>query len=388
MITRGENKDFLRTFLPPSARTTRSAHAHATAAHAAATAAHATAAAAAAVAATALTTASMAISLDDDDVDIPKLLLVGSGAYTCLTATLHPLSVIKTRAQAVSSSAHTSRIELIRGMIAASGVRGLWAGVVPVLAGALPARAAYIVALEGVRPRAAAGARSLGLTGVQVDAVAHGCAGLAAAAASMLIYVPVDVVSQRLMMYGDPAVAAARGMDVTARPSFSREVRSIVETSGVRGLFRGLGISLAIGLPAGSIWWGAYGSARATLGRMPELCATPDLALKGAAGTFAAFCTCAAVAPLDTIKTHVQLSTTGTESAWRLATRLLRKDGLLSLYAGFGPRFVHLSIWGSCLITIYEELKRVCKKTPPQSLLVRTLTGSSPGLPGPQLSGR
>ena len=87
----------------------------------------------------------MAISLDDDDVDIPKLLLVGSGAYTCLTATLHPLSVIKTRAQAVSSSAHTSRIELIRGMIAASGVRGLWAGVVPVLAGALPARAAFSV---------------------------------------------------------------------------------------------------------------------------------------------------------------------------------------------------------------------------------------------------
>ena len=162
----------------------------------------------------------MAISLDDDDVDIPKLLLIGSGAYTCLTTTLHPLSVIKTRAQAISSSGHTtSRIELIRGMIAASGLRGLWAGLAPVLAGALPARAAYIVALEGVRPRAAAGARSLGLReGVQVDAVAHGCAGLAAAAASMLIYVPVDVVSQRLMMYGDPAAAASRGMDVTARP--------------------------------------------------------------------------------------------------------------------------------------------------------------------------
>ena len=329
----------------------------------------------------------MGISLDDDEVDIPKLLLIGSGAYTCLTATLHPLSVIKTRAQAVSSSAHVSRVELVRGMIAASGVRGLFAGVVPVLAGALPARAAYIVALEGVRPRAAAAARQFGLVGVQVDAVAHGCAGLAAAAASMLIYVPVDVVSQRLMMYGDPAVAAARGMDVTARPSFSREVRSIVESGGVRGLFRGLGISLAIGLPAGTIWWSAYGSARATLQRL-SLCATPDIAQKGAAGTFAAFCTCAAVAPLDTIKTHVQLSTAGTESAWRLATRLVRRDGLLSLYAGFGPRFIHLSIWGSCLITIYEELKRVCKKTPPQSLLVRTLTGNSPGLPGPQSTGR
>ena len=328
----------------------------------------------------------MAISLDDDDVDIPKLLLIGSGAYTCLTATLHPLSVIKTRAQAVSSAAHTSRMELVRGMIATSGVRGLFAGVVPVLAGALPARAAYIVALEGVRPRAATAARELGLVGVQVEAVAHGCAGLAAAAASMLIYVPVDVVSQRLMMYGDPAIAAARGLDPAERPSFPREVRLIVESSGVRGLFRGLGISLAIGLPAGTIWWSAYGSARAMLQRIAGT--TPDIVQKGGAGTFAAFCTCAAVAPLDTIKTHVQLATAGNESAWRLATRLLQRDGLLSLYAGFGPRFIHLSIWGTALITIYEELKRVCKKTPPQSLLVRTLTGNSPGLPGPQSSGR
>ena len=81
------------------------------------------------------------------------------------------------------------------------------------LAGALPARAAYIVALEGVRPRAAAGARGLGLTGVQVDAVAHGCAGLAAAAASMLIYVPVDVVSS-----GATAAHVQKAAKVPAAP--------------------------------------------------------------------------------------------------------------------------------------------------------------------------
>ena len=319
----------------------------------------------------------------DDDVDIPKLLLIGSGLYSGLTFALHPLNVIKTRAQAVTA-VQASRMALVRGMIATSGVRGLFAGVGPVLAGAVPARSAYIVALEGVRPRAADAARRLGLTGVQVDAAAHGCAGLVAAGASMLIYVPVDVVSQRLMMYGDPAAAAARGLQTQDRPSFQREVRAIVESSGVRGLFRGLGISMAIGLPAGSIWWAAYGSARTAL--RGALDGAPDLAHKAVAGTFAAVCTCATVAPLDTIKTNVQLATASTEPTWRLAMRLVRTDGLLSLYAGFGARCLHLSIWGTCLITIYEELRRVCKRTPPQSLLVRTLTGES--LSGPQASGR
>ena len=47
-----------------------------------------------------------------------------------------------------------------------------------------------------------------------------------------------------------------------------------------------------------------------------------------------------AVAPLDTIKTKVQLRASGAESetAAQLAVRLLRRDGLLSLYSGFTPR--------------------------------------------------
>lgn len=318
----------------------------------------------------------------DDDVDLPKLLLIGSGLYTCLTATLHPLNVIKTRAQA-SSSASVGRLELLRSMLATSGVRGLFHGVLPVLVGAIPARSAYILALEGVRPKAAAVARGqLGLQGAKADAFAHGVGGLAAASASMLIYVPVDVVSQRMMVAGDPTVAALRGASSSAEPpSFAREVRSIVDTSGVRGLFRGLGLSMLIGLPAGSIWWAAYGSARGALPRSALLGDAPDMLQKSVAGCFAAFCTVATVAPLDTIKTMVQLEPSSTETTWQLATRLVRRDGLLSLYAGFTPRLLHLSLWGTALISIYEELKCVCRK-PPQSPLLRTLSGSASGVDG------
>jgi hypothetical protein len=304
----------------------------------------------------------------DDDVDLGQVILVGSGLYTGLTAILHPLSVIKTRAQAASSATSLGRVEAVRAMIATSGVRGLFAGLVPVLSGAVPARATYILALESVRPRAAALARQFGFDGSAVDAISGGAAGLAAASSSMLIYVPVDVVSQRMMVVGDPTAARATGAAVSARPSLRGEVTKILAASGWRGLFNGLGVSLALGLPAGSIWWAAYSSSREIVpGLLPQT--LPPRARgpteRAAAGTFASLCTVSVVAPIDTIKVHTQLQAAGTEPAWQLAARLVRRDGLASLYAGFAPRVLHLSLFSTALVSVYEWLRITCRRRPP-----------------------
>ena len=69
--------------------------------------------------------------------------------------------------------------------------------------------------------------------------------------ASQLIYVPVDVVTQRLMVSSDVTLSARQ------------VIRSIVDTSGVAGLYRGFGISMVAYLPGGSVWWGAYGASQA-----------------------------------------------------------------------------------------------------------------------------
>ena len=50
----------------------------------------------------------------DDDVDVPKLLLIGSGLYSGLTFALHPLNVIKTRAQAVTTVALRATTVVLR----------------------------------------------------------------------------------------------------------------------------------------------------------------------------------------------------------------------------------------------------------------------------------
>ena len=93
-----------------------------------------------------------------------------------------------------------------------------------------------------------------------------------------------------------------------------------------------------------------------------------ELAQTAVAGVVAAACTVGAVAPLDTLKTRFQVADGlkgepgRAEPIWTLASRLVRQDGVLSLYAGTIPRFVHLSIWGFALIAIYEQLKRTCRR--------------------------
>ncbi len=314
---------------------------------------------------------------DVDDVDMPKLLLVGSVIYSGLTTALHPLNVVKTREQAFSSSSSAAvPIAAVRSLVREQGVRGLYAGLVPVLAGAVPARAGYILALEGTRPRALAAARGAGLDGASAEAVAHGCAGFAAAVASLLVYVPADVVSQRMMVADRAANSGG------ARPSLLGEIRAVHASAGVAGFFRGFWVSAAVGLPAGSIWWAAFGWARefipAAFGPMTELGATA-----------AAAATVAAVAPLDTIKVRTQLAgvTEGSgrgvrEPVWQMAGRLVRRDGILSLWAGSLPRFAHLSLWGTALITVYEQLKHFCRNKPPPRTLSRmhTLTRTVSGM--------
>ena len=306
----------------------------------------------------------------DGDLDLPRLLLVGSGLYSCMTTVMHPLNVMKTRAQASSHLVGLSRIEQLKAMVGSSGVRGLFAGLGPVLLGAIPARASYIIALEGVRSPVENLARSVGADNTLAAAAGNGASGLAAASVSMLVYVPVDVVSQKMMVETVQSSSSGGASGAMRGPGFFSVLGEVINTGGWRGLYRGIGISMAIGLPAGSIWWAVYGATRAAIPDSPRMSSLPDMGQKAVAATCAAAATVLSVAPLDTIKTHHQLAVGNTETALQLFVRRVRRDGFFSLYAGSVPRFMHLSLWSTCLICVYEELKKTCRK-PKDDHLVR-----------------
>ena len=212
--------------------------------------------------------------------DLPKLLLVGSAFYTGLNCCTYPLAVIKTRMQA--SAVSMGSLEAAGELWRISGIRGFYAGIGPVLLGALPARAGYITALEGTKAFWQARAEAAGVTGPTAAAVSNGAAGFGAVLASQTIYTPCDVVTQRVM------VASGSGGAAAADASAAHVVRDIWSTSGWSGFYRGFGVTLIAYLPGGSVWWAAYGGARSAASGQKLM---PDLAELALAATWASLWT-------------------------------------------------------------------------------------------------
>ena len=284
--------------------------------------------------------------------DLPKLLVVGSAFYTGLNCCTYPLAVVKTHMQA--STRQLGSMEASREILRVAGPRGFYAGLVPVLCGALPARAGYITALEGTRSFWQRRAEASGLQPTAAAAFSNGAAGFAAVLASQTIYTPCDVVTQRVMVASGTRGAAA------AEQSALHVARDIWHTSGWRGFYRGFGVTLVAYLPGGSVWWAAYGGARAAVADQPRL---PAVAEQLAAATWASLWTVIVTSPLDVLKTRVQLHAgKDAPSILALTRALLASEGLSGLYRGLFPRWCQASIFSGCVVSLYEHLKEVCRK--------------------------
>lgn len=69
----------------------------------------------------------------------------------------------------------------------------------------------------------------------------------------------LDQVSQRLMVQGYSGHATYNGgLDV---------VRKVLKADGVRGLYRGFGLSVMTYSPSSAVWWASYGSSQRLIWR-------------------------------------------------------------------------------------------------------------------------
>jgi hypothetical protein len=128
------------------------------------------------------------------------------------------------------------------------------------------------------------------------------CAGAFASCLSQAIVIPVDVVSQRLMVQsaGAGEVMYANGWAAA---------RGIIRQEGVGGLFRGAGASLLIYVPSSGLWWGCYGAYQSTLWSLLSSAGMAgDVVLVQVSAALAAGATSGCLTtPLDVVKTRLQV---------------------------------------------------------------------------------
>ncbi|CAN6477143.1 unnamed protein product [Victoria cruziana] len=300
-----------------------------------------------------------------DRLDKPKFYVVGAGLFTGITVALYPISVLKTRLQVASKDAlERNAFSVMRNILKTDGIPGFYRGFGIVITGAIPARIIFLTSLETTKIATLKLTEGFNLSEPTQAAIANGVAGLTSSLLSQAVFVPLDVVSQKLMVQGYSGnMRYNGGLDVA---------RQILKTDGFRGLYRGFGLSIMTYSPSSAVWWASYGSSQRYIWRLlgyaadnRELAPKPwEIVLVQAAGGIIAGATASFVTtPLDTIKTRRQVMEVDKRETTRQAIRrLIAEDGWKGLYRGLGPRFISMSAWGTSMILAYEYLKRLCAK--------------------------
>lgn len=194
--------------------------------------------------------------------DLDKKKFYSLGVFMTLTtrATVYPASLIRTRLQVQrGKSLYTGTFDAFCKILRAEGVRGLYRGFM-VNTLTLVSGQAYITTYELVRKSVSHYSSN--------NTVKSLVAGGAASLVAQTITVPIDVVSQQLMMQGQGEhltrfKVKPRMMTTTSKRKLtfgqSRDiVRQVFAADGFRGFYRGYVASLLTYIPNSAVWWPFY----------------------------------------------------------------------------------------------------------------------------------
>ncbi|KAK7383352.1 hypothetical protein VNO78_29029 [Psophocarpus tetragonolobus] len=314
-------------------------------------------------------------------LDKSKFFFLGAALFSGLSAALYPAVVLKTRQQV--SSAKISCRNMSRAIMRYEGFRGFYRGFGTSLMGTIPARALYMSALEVTKSNVGTATVRLGFSDTAAAAIANAAGGVASAMAAQLVWTPVDVVSQRLMVQGSNKntinnLNVIHGLKNSGcyKNGFDA-FRKILCVDGPRGFYRGFGVSIVTYAPSNAVWWasysmvnrliwGAFGTG-STFGRDSNNKVTM-VGVQGLSAVMASGVSAIVTMPLDTIKTRLQVLDAEENGLRKPLTlvhavrNLMKEGGVLACYRGLGPRWASMSMSAATMITTYEFLKRVSTK--------------------------
>ncbi|XP_047314738.1 solute carrier family 25 member 44-like [Impatiens glandulifera] len=322
-----------------------------------------------------------ATDIDWQMLDKSKFFFLGAALFSGVSGVLYPVVVLKTRQQVCESQFSCFRIA--SRVLRYEGLRGLYRGFGTSLMGTIPARALYMTALEITKSEVGSATMGMGFTEGAAAAIANGAAGLSAAMAAQVVWTPVDVVSQRLMVQ-EAAATCNNNKYVGGIDAF----RKIMNSNGVRGLYRGFGMSILTYAPSNAVWWASYAivqrlvwdgvgdyedgmnssSSSSSSITTSSSSKTTVMGVQGFSAAIAGGVSALITMPLDTIKTRLQVldhengRRGGGPTVVETVRKLVREGGWMACYRGLGPRWASMSISSATMITTYEYLKRLSAK--------------------------
>ncbi|XP_076854140.1 solute carrier family 25 member 44b [Brachyhypopomus gauderio] len=290
-----------------------------------------------------------------EDLDKRKFYSFGVFMTMTIRATVYPAMLIRTRLQVQKGkSLYTGTYDALRKILRAEGIRGLYRGFL-VNTFTLISGQAYITTYELVRKYVS----SYSKNNTFKSLVAGGSASLVAQS----ITVPIDVISQQLMMQGQGEhltrfkVKPKAGAKHTVTFGQTRDIiGQIFVADGFRGFYRGYVASLLTYIPNSAVWWPFYHFYAEQLSKMaPSDC--PHLVLQAMAGPLAAATASTVTNPMDVVRARVQVE--GRTSVIETFKQLLSEEGFWGMTKGLSARIISSTPTAIVMVVGYETLKKL-----------------------------
>lgn len=177
--------------------------------------------------------------------DAVESFVAGAAAGVAGTAATYPLDLLRTRFAAQGSRrVYASLAGAVADIARDEGWRGFFRGLAPACSQIVPYIGIFFVTYESLRPRFA----RLRLPWGSGDAVA----GVAGSLVAKTVVFPLDLVRKCLQVQGPTRPKYVYG-DMPEYTTATRALATIVRSEGLRGLYKGLPISLVKAAPASAV---------------------------------------------------------------------------------------------------------------------------------------
>lgn len=267
-----------------------------------------------------------------------------------------PLDTVKVKLQTFPSL-YSGAWDCFMQTFRTEGVRrGLYAGTVPALIASVAENSVLFAAYGGCQKCVALLTNTSDVE--NLSTMGNATAGFLAAFFSSFTLCPTELIKVQMQ--------AARELEMTGPSKKTSQfkvtpyslTKDIIQREGVKGMFRGLGSTIAREMPGYFVFFGAYEGIRTLFtppGHSKSECGALGTMVAGAAGGVALW---TVIFPADLVKSRIQVSSL--EGTFVSNTLLIiRKEGFLALYNGLSPTLIRTMPATAALFLTYETSKKL-----------------------------
>ncbi|KAI9471460.1 mitochondrial aspartate-glutamate transporter agc1 [Coemansia sp. RSA 989] len=304
------------------------------------------------------------LEISEPSPAVKLLAKLGNGAIAGVTGVsiIFPLDMVKTRLQnqkpVNGKLPYSGGLDCFRKIIGNEGVRGLYRGLVPNLAGVTPEKAIKLAVNDIVR---GALAKQAGTTPEKLPVMYGAVAGASAGLCQVIATNPMEIVKIQMQVAATNTVAVGNGAAVVGgAPRVT--AMGIVRELGLRGLYKGTCATLLRDVPFSFLFFPLQALFAQQIHERVGGSGKPSTLCVLAGSTVAGVIAAAAVTPADVVKTRLQSSSQPSPPYQNMADcarRIMNSEGPRAFFKGTVPRCLTTAPLFGIALMMYDLQQKV-----------------------------